>query len=108
MANEFRYGDQFQVQVNARELGIAYLPVIPYCGATVDSWRKAAGPVTHAVTRVESGIVIRFLEVIGNEYENEHMWIFALAANPSIQFLVPNSFKNCLLKVKIMPARKLR
>lgn len=108
MANEFRYGEQFQVQVNARELGIAYLPVIPYCGPAVDNWRKLADPVTHAVTRVESGTLIRFLEVIGDEHENEHMWIFALSANPSIQFLVPNSFKNYLLKVKIMPTRKVR
>lgn len=104
--NEFKYGDQRQVQVNTRELGITYLPVIPYCGPAVDQWRNAVAPVTHAVTRVENGTIIRFLEVIGAE--DEQMWIFALASSPSIQFLVPNSFKSYLWKFKMMPVRKMR
>jgi len=108
MANEFRYGEERQVHVNALEVGIAYLPVIPYCGATVDHWRNAAVPVTHAVTRVENGTLVRFLEVIGDEHNDEHMWIFALAASPGIQFLVPNSFKPYLWKFKLLPTRKLR
>ena len=105
MANEFRYGEERQVHVNALEVGIAYLPVIPYCGTVRPS---AAVPVTHAVTRVENGTLIRFMEAVGDEHADEHMWIFALAASPGIQFLVPNSFKPYLWKFKLLPTRKLR
>lgn len=108
MLNEFKYGDQRQVHVDARELGISYLPVIPYCGATVDNWRSVVEPVTHAVTRVENGTIIRFLETKGSEQNGDEIWIFALAVSPCIQFLVPSSFGAYLWKFKMLAPRKLR
>jgi hypothetical protein len=105
MANEFKTGEQRQVQVNIRELGITYLPIIPYCSAP-KSWRQTL-VVTHAVTRIENGTIIRFMDNLqGND--GDYAWVFSLASKPEIQFIVPSSCMSYLWRFKMKPITKLR
>ncbi len=106
MSNEFRYGEERQVQVTVKDHGGNYLPVMPYVGPAVDHWR-APEPSKHAVTRIDNGTIIRFLSVFNLDF-GDPIWIFCLASNIEIQFLVPSSFQSALWKFKIKAAAKLR
>lgn len=106
MSNEFRYGEERQVQVSVKDHGGNYLPVMPYCGTAVDHWR-APEPIKHAVTRIENGTIIRFLAPFHVDV-GDPLWIFCLSTNIEIQFLVPSSFQSALWKFKMKSVTKLR
>jgi len=99
MGNDFRYNEERQVQVRDPDVGVNYLPVVPY----THNGR-------HNLTRVENGTIIRFVQNFeGNQGgEEDHAWIFCLRSNPAIQFLVPTSSKAFLWKFKMLATRKLR